>query len=607
MLTSFLVDHGSQNTVAFTSDADNFGKPMKVKTLLKKLSGPLVMIFGCLLPLYPLADLHFDFAYDWKIHLYNIAYYGEYFRQHLSFPSVINTQDLVGWALPLFYGSAFYSFTGLFASFLGAAVAYRLFVVGLFFIQYFLVKKVTELYGGDRFLSHGFALLMTWAIYPLTNIFTRSASTEFAAVATLNCGFFCWILLAGDTDRWKKTILPLAFGFLFAFSAGSHPITALYGGLTFVFFWFFTLLAAKQKKYLLKLSIFSGLAALVVLGPWLYMVAKFQPYLQINGLANKIWFSPQAIDWFWTRVNLFPYDPRPPNDSTPHLDAQMTTPFLLFAFFALSLLFEKRKQTGKKMALPQLTYVAGVLFVIFLVLSNFESLWNHIPVRYHVIQMAYRLVSYLNLTIFFVAVSLLKVLASLGDASAIKKVKFLVGILLVVAFVAVLIKNGRDEDTQNWGRIAGIVERSPLELLPAIPYRFQNMARNNYVTDSLFIQEAHPNTTIPPITIPMLTTPHDFGKTGEFQFKTDQDSIIPTNVQAFPWNRILIDGNLVMYGNTMEYANNLAVKVKAGVHKASYLFVPDSAWTLLQTVSFYFFMGWILLLAVAGIWQTLKA
>src|ERR1700722_12972818 len=119
------------------------------------------MVLGCLFPLIPLVDFHFNFAFDWTNHLYNIAYFGEYFRQHITFPSVINTKPLLGWSIPIYYGFTFYSLCGILSSLTGAAMAYRIFVIVMSFIQYWLVKETTAAHGASRFLSHAFALLMT--------------------------------------------------------------------------------------------------------------------------------------------------------------------------------------------------------------------------------------------------------------------------------------------------------------------------------------------------------------------------------------------------------------------------------------------------------------
>jgi hypothetical protein len=69
---------------------------------------PAVALLIASFPLAWLAFFNKTFYVDWDRHLWMIAYTGEYFRHHLSFPTTFNTDDVVGVPFPIFYGTLFY-------------------------------------------------------------------------------------------------------------------------------------------------------------------------------------------------------------------------------------------------------------------------------------------------------------------------------------------------------------------------------------------------------------------------------------------------------------------------------------------------------------------
>ena len=156
------------------------------------ITGLLASLFASVL----LLDLRSVFAVDWNNHLWLIEYFGESIK-HWTIPDMINTQQLVGMPVTLFYSQKFYALAGMLSAFLGSAVAVRIMVFTVFLLQFFQVYRAATKVGSTRNISICIAVIMTWAIYPLTNLYNRSALTEFFAVAFLTCSlasFLCVII-----------------------------------------------------------------------------------------------------------------------------------------------------------------------------------------------------------------------------------------------------------------------------------------------------------------------------------------------------------------------------------------------------------------------------
>jgi hypothetical protein len=154
------------------------------------------------LPLQPLFRLKNVFYIDWINHVWAMAYYGEFFRAHGAFPVVIHTNQVAGLVQPLFYGRALYAIGGLFAGVLGADVAVRIVVFALMLAQFYAAFRLIQVYSANRRLSWAVGVLLTWSIYPLTNLYNRGALTEFAAVCLLQIAvcIFLAAIKSGDTN-----------------------------------------------------------------------------------------------------------------------------------------------------------------------------------------------------------------------------------------------------------------------------------------------------------------------------------------------------------------------------------------------------------------------
>ena len=179
----------------------------------------MVIIVGLLASLLAsalLLDLRTMFYVDWNNHLWLIEYFGESIK-HLRIPDVMNTKQLVGMPITLFYAQKFYVLAGMLSAFLGSAVTVRIMVFMVFLLQFFQVYRAAMKTGAQGKISLCLAVMMTWAIYPLTNLYNRSAIPEFFAVVFLTCSlasFLCVILNDGHKPVSRYDIIATGLFFV---------------------------------------------------------------------------------------------------------------------------------------------------------------------------------------------------------------------------------------------------------------------------------------------------------------------------------------------------------------------------------------------------------
>jgi hypothetical protein len=79
---------------------------------------------------------------------------------------------------------------------------------------------------------------------------------------------------------------------------------------------------------------------------------------------------------------------------------------------------------------------------------------------------------------------------------------------------------------------------------------------------------------------------------GSTQVRADVRTEVSTNVQAFPWNVLTIDGHPVSHEETLSDGVKLATWIDAGEHDVGYAFRPDRAWVALRAMSLALFAVW---------------
>ncbi|MCL4416939.1 MAG: hypothetical protein M1365_09625, partial [Actinobacteria bacterium] len=253
----------------------------------RRLLSIIIMFSAVLFPLLLLHKSNYGFYFDWYNHLWLIGYFGEYFRQHMEMPTVINSIQYVNVTYNIFYGYLFYPLVGLFSSFLGANLAVRFFALILYLIQYIAVFSLIKRISNNHWVGMAIACLSVWAVYPLTNLYNRSALTEIFAVTCLTIALCLWIHSLFVSDLFQKISMRICFATALVMAMGFHPITALYGGSFISIVIIATIpYIIKQKKY--TSDIFSGIGIILfivaVVFPWFYATTGHME----GGTVNKL-------------------------------------------------------------------------------------------------------------------------------------------------------------------------------------------------------------------------------------------------------------------------------------------------------------------------------
>src|SRR5579864_528830 len=152
--------------------------PSLIRSKRSAIMEPAIPIVIACFPLLWLAPIHRHFHHalsDWDNNLWMIGYFGEYFRRHGSFPMTFNTDPWVGMPNPMFYGSLFFPLAGLLSALFGSALALRMVVVTLFWLQTTQVYRTIKAMDQDSYTAWAIAAVVAFAIYPLTNLYSRSS------------------------------------------------------------------------------------------------------------------------------------------------------------------------------------------------------------------------------------------------------------------------------------------------------------------------------------------------------------------------------------------------------------------------------------------------
>jgi hypothetical protein len=241
-----------------------------------------------------------SFTIDWVNHTWMINYQARYLINHFSFPPTLNTTQIIGLPYPIFYGYLFFPVMALCSTIFDADMTVRFFALALFCAQallaYTSLVKLTE----DRRFSFIVAVILIWAIYPLTNLYHRAALPEFFATGLLTCSCIAWIR-AICSDRTSQLRKWCNFAVLcLCAAAGTHPITAIYGICFFLILVGLSFLLKPPHRFkdiAIALLIPAAISTLC-LAPWVMMAGKNSRKLQIAQSFHVIGFYPMTID-FW--------------------------------------------------------------------------------------------------------------------------------------------------------------------------------------------------------------------------------------------------------------------------------------------------------------------
>lgn len=612
-----------------------------------RVSLPTIVAALCvavaLVPLFPLRTI---FAIDWINHLWAIEYFGEYLLRNAAVPDVINTEQLVGAPLTTFYGSKFYGVAGAISAVLGAAVTVRLLACAVLLLQFWQVHRAMILLGAERSVAIVTAVLTTWAIYPLTNLYNRSALTEFFAVAFLTCSLasLLCIVLNRKLDRQSAVLC----GFMFAVAAMTHPLTAAFGALLLSVIGGIGV-AFAEGAHRLRLVAFGVVNALligIVMSPWLFVLWIFRDRLPIADPATNSryfrdqGFFPDNVDNIWSRLSPMPLDLRSitrgiEGISTPYLDAQVSVPLLLLgAVLAVAAMQQPGKpgEPGTRIALG-VGLSAILMAVLVLVLSVRPSISGWFGGLFDILQFPYRLTAYVNLFMLAAIIALGALAAARGKQLGTPLICCLTASLaLAAAGVAMKLVHANAIATQLAPGQTLAVARA-LETgfgtedptVAWIPQPFRSTDHLNRLPTTLYGSASYTTEfTLPPADRTLTRRyvafrtmqGQDFGRVPPIVLDLAEPTIVVTNVQPFAWNVLALDGAAIPRAETMVVDieargawgsdHRLAVIVPAGRHELTVRFAASRAWSVLDFVSWVCFLLWLAACLVVVLGELLR-
>jgi hypothetical protein len=588
-------------------------------------------VFVCLLPCALILDARNIFYVDWINHLWSIEYFGEYLKANHSFPSTFNTDPVIGIPVPIFYAYHFYAIAGAVAALFGSSWAIRAVVVSLFLVQFAVIYSSLVSRAG-RDVAFTVATIVAWSVYPLTNLYNRSAITEFVAITLLTCCVASLLALffelRYERPTWSKVFAP---GLFYVLAAVTHPLTAIFGALLILLIGAIPV-AATRSRWLVMFAIGNAAAIGTILSPWLYANAMFGGAMQVseaqlNRHAFQVMgFFPDTIDSIWSRLSPVPLDGRSlihgiVDVSTPYLDAQIMFPLclLLVAMVAIALL---RPKQNLDFLILSIISTSITLLIFVTALSVDPKISYYFGEMFNILQFAYRLTSYINLAIIAAVIALASVCVGIQPKTRWSILSLCVG----VAFAGLIGKLQHGYAIRQFSSAESVIRiaaelKIPEPLRPR-PTWFPGAADEGprainlpptyygYPLYSVFSgfakDEPSAASSIEHVTLKVLPAP--FGKVQALQLKIDKETVVVTNVQPFPWNKLVVDGHIQSATSTIvrpqqaikvfARIDGLSVTLPPGDHVLDYRFSPTAVWKFMMLLSCIGLLAWAIILAV---------
>ncbi len=546
------------------------------------------------LPCLPLLDLNSIFAVDWPNQVWLANYVASFLSERHAFPDVIHTFSLIGMPYPVFYGYLFFPIVGVLSYFWNADLTVRFIAVCLFALQFFLICKLACRVTRDRLSGFCIATFVTWAIYPMTNLYNRGAIPEFFATGLLVCAAAIWFFVLDAQDKLTRFTLSNLFVLLFVISAGSHPITALYGA-TFLAILVVTTLwirRAKIQELILPLSIplLLGIASLL---PWVMATTRFAPQMALAASFKHVGYYYRSLDSLYARMMPFPVETKSYKHKllddhavTPHLDSQINSPLLLL-FLACLVEVYRRGAIRNKRAVVAVSIFAA-LTAVMIWASITKGTLDKLGHNFRTIQFAYRMVTYINISMLIGIV--LCFWRNDRKLQILRNRRALVA-LLVLSFVGLSIK-------LHHAQLAMV--HSNLELARTMTFTtaLLKMPDSFYGSDAYTITNLFPEVTPDKVALqhncPFEPSSDVFG---EVKAVVSPIGIVQTNIQQFPWNHVIADGAEV---ERLEHDHRIALDIPKSI-ELRYQFLPEPSWAQARNLSLLVFFVWLVTTKVTGL------
>lgn len=567
------------------------------------LIGALAVVCACL----PLFDLRSIFAVDWTNGVWMANYSAAYFRSHLSFPATINTNELVGMAYPTFYGYLFFPVLAVFSTIFDANIILRLGALLVLAAQFFAVFKVIRSYSGQPWLALAVGTLVTWSIYPLTNIYNRGALPEFFATALLTAAISIWFLLLREDDKRNIGQLANLFVLSFTLAAGTHPITALYGLAFIILTLPITLIcrAARLPGAMLKALVLPACLGIICLSPWVLATAQHNKHLGISESFHRVGYFSRSLDSPFARLTPFPipwrgYQHRLQDDrvKTPYLDTQINVPLVLL-YLCLIALFARARRLDKRAAAVTVFLLCLGAWITYMSVTIHSM--DRLGFVARSIQFAYRTITYINLSalvgIYMLFLSWRKVDTKIPTPTI---PRWFASALLALSFTGLCVKLVHAEKiVKQLPPVILASQRSDQELL-TLPQTFYGFA--SYTTPALAKVASTGIKLVHDVELKPSGGKH-FGEMNTPEIRDAMSGWTVTNIQLAPWNNLWLGNRKVGY-DEMATKDSRIVLANWPAGQWSYTFSPDPLWARRNAVAIPLFFAWLLgtaCIAIAGL------
>jgi hypothetical protein len=462
---------------------------------------------------------------------------------------------------------------------------------------------------------------VTWAIYPLTNLYNRSALTEFFAVAFLTCALASFLCVIINSREHASRYDIIAMGLFFVAAAITHPLTALFGGLFLGVLGLIALLFCERSRKLWFMAYFSITAffSSLILSPWIYLIYKFNSKLPISAANAIVGFEAGAfcenIDNIWSRLSPFPLDLRSIKSgvqdvSTPYLDAQIVLPLvILIAVFVCLRLREKNISFRLSVSEWAITWGSAIIMFFAFAISVHPEISGWLGGFFNILQLPYRLTSYVNLS-SLVVVIILAGRTSVTNANSKQIINVCLGFCIAISLSALMLKLVHASAIAISQKSINVVEK--ISWIDGGMKHEKLLFRSNgnlnelpvtldgekYSIEDGFAQPPLPSATSSIHQKFDVLDGARFGQVAPLTIELKKPALVITNVQPFPWNQMVIDDVPQAQSNVIVAEGREAVLLSKGKHILKVITLNDSVWKCLNILSWILLILWITLYTI---------
>lgn len=511
------------------------------------------VFFLIIMPAILLLDFDAVFYGDFQLHSFLWGYSG--LNNYLNSDSLntINSKYGIGLVSTFFYSPVLSKFVNIFSNIHGIGYAIRILVLLAYLFQFFCFYKLFSCLKINKYWALCIPIIFCQSTYPMTNLYNRGALPEFFAIIILSSLFALILIVSFQNNVYKRFYYSFLAAISFILIIGSHPITALYGlpaiFLMILFLYFSKLIQIKKIDFIF--FGFLGICSLLILAPLLSIAYYFDMQLQVHSYVSDVKYLKYFDHWL-VRLLPFPFDPRhfisinkhEVLGGTPYHDTNMNS---LILFLALYLFFKNFKILISKKTL--LIYFSAFT-IAFIIIG--ASIWpNGFMITsfdyFNRLQAAYRLTGICNIVAIWFLITTIILLQRNNVKFTNQKSKNTLTIILIFSTIFCAYKLNRG--------VESMIQES------SIGYHFSQKPSNNE-TQIFYSKEYNINywsdyttntkyNSVNEITDKKIkdlnfeTDIHNFNQVLPETILIDEPTIVKTNVLAFPWNKIILNGKII--------------------------------------------------------------